>query len=430
MLTETSSFETKDWRQRLDIIVETMREMSSQTDPQATVRAYMARMQQIVPADHRISLSRRDLKYPEYRITRFSGWKEVIDPWKQKEQLPHFSGGLLAELIYGNEPVILGDVHLAKDEPAAEFLSGYSSLMAIPLYDRGEALNMNVAARRDPDAFDYEQLPEVVWRANLFGRATHNLVLAEQLQAAYSAVDRELRVIADLQRSLLPTQLPKIPGLELAAHYQTSRRAGGDYYDVFALPDGKWGLLIADVSGHGTPAAVMMAVTHAIAHTYPGPPSPPSKMLEFLNYHLASRYTAESGAFVTAFYGIYDRERRELTYSSAGHNPPRIKRCGEKCVDVLDGARRFPLGIVAGQIYEDSVQQLKSGDQIIFYTDGITEAHSPTGEMFGVERLDSLLAGCGNDAGEMIEIILGALKEFTEGADAHDDRTMLVANVT
>src|SRR5207253_1299364 len=103
-----------------------------------------------------------------------------------------------------------------------------------------------------------------VWLSNLFGRATHNLVLAEELRQAYEAVDRELVAVADIQRSLLPAKLPKIPTMDLAAHYQTSRRAGGDYYDFFPLAEGKWGIIVADVSGHGTPAAVLMAITHCI----------------------------------------------------------------------------------------------------------------------------------------------------------------------
>ena len=91
--------------------------------------------------------------------------------------------------------------------------------------------------------------------------------------------EQELRRAQEIQRSLLPETLPKIPGFELAAHYQTSARAGGDYYDFFQLEDGKWGLFIADVSGHGTPAAVLMAITHAIAHAQPHCQTPPATML-------------------------------------------------------------------------------------------------------------------------------------------------------
>src|SRR5207244_896716 len=156
---------------------------------------------------------------------------------------------------------------------------------------------MIISMRREPNSFDPQRLPELVLTSNLFGRATHNLVLSEEVKRAYEALDQELMVVADMQRSLLPRTLPQIPTLELAAHYQTSRRAGGDYYDFFALPGGLWGILIADVSGHGTPAAVMMAVTHSIAHTHSGPPTPPGELLAFINRNLHARYTNDSGSF-------------------------------------------------------------------------------------------------------------------------------------
>src|SRR5262249_22682213 len=147
-----------------------------------------------------------------------------------------------------------------------------------------------------------------------------------------------------------------------------SKWAGGDYYDVFALPGGRWGLLIADVSGHGTPAAVMMAVTHSIAHTYPGDPEEPAALLSFINHHLSTRYTADFETFVTAFYGIYDPPRRSLTYASAGHNPPRLKRCADGSVLALDGVGNLPLGVLDGLPYDQTTLALQPGDQIVFYT--------------------------------------------------------------
>src|SRR5262249_10816585 len=157
--------------------------------------------------------------------------------------------------------------------------------------DQGVALNMVVVLSKRPAAFSKEGFPEMVWVSNLFGRATNSLVLSAELKEAYTALDNELQVVADIQRSLLPTELPRIPTLDLAAWYQPSRRAGGDYYDFFPLPEGKWGILIADVSGHGTPAAVLMAITHCIAHTHPGPATPPGEILSYVNCHLNARYT-------------------------------------------------------------------------------------------------------------------------------------------
>ena len=113
--------------------------------------------------------------------------------------------------------------------------------MAIPHYDHGTSLNMVVLLEAEPAAFDPEKFPEWVWVSSLFGRLTHNLRLREELKHAYEIVKRELKVVADIQRSLLPQVLPAIPGLELGAYYQTSQWAGGDYYDFFPLPDGRWG---------------------------------------------------------------------------------------------------------------------------------------------------------------------------------------------
>ena len=419
-----------DWQERLAFIVETMRDMSRQTDPQAMVRAYGTRMRQLMQTDRTVSLSRRDLPPPKYRITRSSLWKEDINPWNNKDRLPVLEGGLLGQLIYGDEPRVIDEIQIAGDDPAVEYFAGMRSLIAVPNYDQGVALNMVVLMRKEPTAFQREQFPLWVWMSNLFGRATHNLVLSEELKKAYEAVDYELKVVADIQRSLLPKELPKIPNLSLAAHYQTSRRAGGDYYDFFPLPNGQWGILIADVSGHGTPAAVLMAITHSIAHSFPGPPTPPAKMLNYVNRHLTSRYSIQSDTFVTAFYGIYDPADRSLTYACAGHNPPRRKRCaggGISSLLTLDG---IPLGIEPDHEYRERTETFQPGDQIIFYTDGIVEATNSVGEMFGVERLDRVLGQCREEAAELLAAVLAALEEFTGGRPPADDQTLLVAKVS
>jgi sigma-B regulation protein RsbU (phosphoserine phosphatase) len=419
-----------DWRERLDIIVAMMREMSTQTDPQEMRRAYTERIRRLLPVDASLSLSRRDLDRPRFRITRSSLWKEDINPWKEKGRLPLLQGGLLAELIYGDQPRLFDDLEVPADDPAWAYLTGFRSLAAIPMYDQGAGLNMVLLLRHEPAAFSREQFPQVVWMSNLFGRATLNLLLSEQLKAAYEQVDYELKAVADMQRSLLPARMPKIPNLAVAAHYQTSRRAGGDYYDFFPLEGGRWGLLIADVSGHGTPAAVLMAVTHSLAHTYPGKHMGPGELLEHINRHLATLYTGQSDTFVTAFYGIFDPRDRTLTYASAGHNPPRLKRCQDGSLALLDGTRGLPLGILPAEKYSEKTFQLVPGDQLVLYTDGIIEAHNVAGEQFGMARLDKVLEHCNISVRDLLCSVLDALEEFTVGEPAHDDRTLLVAKVS
>lgn len=429
-MNDTAMQPTDDWRKRLALIVETMQDMSRHTDPQEMVRAYGERIQQFFPIDRRISLSRRGLSHPHYRVTRSTTWTEAVNPWQDKDRLPLLQGGLLAKLIYGDQPQVIDDLAVPPDDPAADYLAGHRSLLAIPMYDQGEALNMVVLLQKAPAAFPKHQIPDLVWRSNLFGRATSNLVLKGELQQAYCALDREMKVVGDIQRSLLPAALPRIATMDLAAHYQPAQRAGGDYYDFFPLPDGKWGIIIADVSGHGTPAAVLMAVTHCIAHTHPGLPMPPSKVLDYLNHHLATRYVNHNETFVTAFYGIYDPVTRSLTYSCAGHNPPRLKRCQDGSLLSLDAASGLPLGIVPASRYENAVQQLQTGDQIVFYTDGITEAHNPQGQMFGTKRLDRVLENCALQAQSLLDTLMQSVEAFASGRPADDDRTLIVARIS
>jgi len=419
-----------DWQQRLAQIVELVQEMSRQTDPQEMVRSYGERVRLLLPSDRRISVSRRGLMAPTYRITRSTTWPDSINPWKEKDRLPLFEGGLIAKLIYGDEPQIIDNLEVPEDDPAAEYLAGHRSLMAIPLFDQGVALNMVVLLRKEPAAFPKEELPQLVWLSNLFGRATSNLVLSDELKPAYQALDRQLKAVGAITPSLLPAPLPTIPTLDLATHYQPSQRAGGDYYDFFPLPTGKWGIFIADVSGHGTPAAVLMAVTHSIAHTHPGPPQPPAKVLDYLNRHLASLYTSQNESFITAFYGVYDPAHRTLTYACAGHNPPRLKRCQDGTLLGLDRAGGFPLGITSEGGYDEYKQQLQPGDQIIFYTDGITEASNSEGKLFGTDRLDQVLETCSLQASALLDSVLRSVEDFANGHPADDDRTLIVARVS
>jgi sigma-B regulation protein RsbU (phosphoserine phosphatase) len=271
-------------------------------------------------------------------------------------------------------------------------------------------------------------IPMLHWQAGLFGRGTQNLVLRNQLTDALDLLNRELEVVGAIQRSLLPDALPAIPGFEMAADYQTSARAGGDYYDFFALDDGGWGLFIADVAGHGTPAAVLMAITHAIAHAHPKKHTPPGVLLNYLNQRLTAAYT-RVGAFVTAFYAVLDPTKRTLTYARAGHNPPRLAREGR--ILSLEGQGGLPLGILEEKGYGQATVVLEPGDLLLLYTDGITEAAAPAkaGEdrdLFGLERLDALLLECPlSSPAQCIRQIKEAVTSYSGNALPTDDQTLL-----
>ncbi len=419
--------EPRDWQQDLRSVDELMRAVSREADPQRMVRLYGEGMRKLRPRDAIHSFSRRGTEPPYYRITRSSHWTDEIDPWRQKERLPLLKGGILGEWIYRGEPVVTTDLRVPSDDPAAEYLRDYRGAIVMPHYDDGVALNMAAILWKNPADVPVDQAANLLWQANLFGRGTLNLVLRRELSQAYDAINNELKIVGDIQRSLLPETLPEIPTLDLAAHYQTSVQAGGDYYDIFPLPDNQWGIFIADVSGHGTPAAVVMAITHAIVHSYPGPTMPPGLVLQHLNTKLCNHYTARNPAFVTAFYAVYNPATHVFTYASAGHNPPRLKTT--LGVRAMDEVASLPLGIRPEEIYVEHAVNLTPGDTVLLYTDGVTESFNTAREMFGEERLDTLLARHHANPDRLIEAILVAVSDFTDARPAADDRTILAITV-
>lgn len=418
------------------IIDRTMKAISSISDPQELVDVYWRNIGELLPIEDFVSTSRRGVEPPFYLVTRSSRFTEEFNPWTQRDRLPKLQGGLLGDIAYANKPVIIDDLpkQLSPEDPAYFFLEGFQSLVALPQYDGGEGLNVTSMLMKAGSEIDPSVVPMLHWQSGLFGRGTQNLVLKNQLGDALASLDRELQIVGQIQKSLLPSELPKIPGYELAAFYQTSARAGGDYYDFFPLSDGRWGLFIADVSGHGTPAAVLMAITHAIAHAQPGTHTPPAVLLEYLNDHLTRSYT-HGRTFVTAFYAVLDPVARTLTYSRAGHNPPRLVR-GDKVISIGDENGGLPLGVLDDQPYEKTTLQLQRGDLLLLYTDGITEAGAPKRgdaprDLFGVERLDELLLDCRSvSAAECLSKIRSAIAAFSDNAPPADDQTLISIRCT
>jgi sigma-B regulation protein RsbU (phosphoserine phosphatase) len=431
------------WHDRLAHIIDTMRSISLETEPAALVMEYRQRMARVLVMDRMLSLTRRGVEYPAVIIARDSWKDQDIDPWKDRDKLPVIRGGLLAELLYGHdERIVFHDFDFPQDDPAAHYFEGMRSFVALPVFDSGQAFNRVIFMIRDPAGFDLQTLPQMALATNLLGRVTHSLALTNQLRKmnddlsiahqnlkrAHDQLDEEMRLIADIQRSLLPAQLPDIPTLQLAAHYQPATRAGGDYYDFFQCQDGRWGILIADVAGHGSPAAVLMAVTHSLMHSHPEPNASPSQMLAYINKHLSARYTTDNGKFVTAWIGLYDPATRQLQYASAGHPPPRVRDC-DSAVWTLDQARGLPLGIIPDATFQQATVQLTVGQRLVLYTDGITETMDPTNDLFGSRRLDEALTDCGATASDIVTRVIESVNRFGEGRDVEDDRTLVAIRI-
>lgn len=410
---------------RLDLTIEMMRELSRAKDPQAMFRVYSKRMGDIFPTDRQISLSRRGLVSRLVRVTRFNLWREDINPWNETDRLPVISSELFDQLFASAKPTIINRLEYSSDDPASQYLEGQGSLLAIPLYESGMPINMVVLTREQEGAFSPNHLPELVWMSNLFGRATQTAILSHKLHAANEAAQHELRQIAKLQQALLPTELPRVSTLDMSVYSRSTATAGGDYYDIMRLPRNRVGMLVADVCGHGASAAMLVAVLHSLVKTYTGPAVPPGLLLTYVNDHLTKMNTRSFGTFVTAVYAIYDPDRGTLSWSNAGHPPPRITRVSDGSVQVLDRKRTVPLGIVEKTEYPEDEVALKPGDQVLLHTDGITDAKDRKDVTFGTERLDALLGDCPSGARGMLKRILDSLERFTDGQPIGDDYTLI-----
>lgn len=411
------------------MVVDMVREISLQTDPQEMVQAFRARAHALYGGEHSMSLSRRSLNRPSFRITRSTRWAEHIDPWKEPHRLPLMQGGLLAELLYADEPRHIRDVRVRESDPAHDYLREARSLIALPLYDEGKALNMVVRMSSDPAGFDHTSLGDAMLIANLFGRSTNTLLVARRLKEANALLEHEMHRVAEIQRSLLPPELPRIATLDLAASYRTAARAGGDYYDFFDLNDGRWGFIIADVSGHGASAAVVMAMLRTMLHAECHQCATPGEVLCNANRQLCDHSDRYSGTFVTAFYGVYDPSSRSLEYSCAGHNPPLLvnRRNG---VRELDDAHSLPLAVSSDCSFIESAVRLDPGDTTLMYTDGIVEAVNVHGEYYGRERLLSCIHEEVPNAQHIIDCVTMKLQGYCGDRAPEDDQTLVALRAT
>lgn len=422
---------------RLPILMEMIAGISRATEPNEVYRRFARGIRELQGPDGYIAISTRGLKPGEYKITRemIDGRapEETGDPWRHWDRLPVHRGGFLGEIIRQAYPELIYHLDVRTDPVLGERLAPYKSMMAMPLFDNGEPVNWSIVLSKRPEGFTVEELEESLLRANLIGGMTKNTVISKQLREANQRINRQFEQIASIQKALLPDAMPEIPGVSFAAKYTTSEKAGGDYYDFIPLDkhadgtvkkDGRWAIVIADVSGHGASAAVVMAMLHTMLHAYPGPHDSPGRILEFANQHLCAKRLEAS--FVTAFCAVFDPATRRVVYARAGHNPPLLKNAGSGgAVKRLDDVGGLPLGIDAAVEYDDTSFLLEPGQTLVFYTDGITEAMDEAEDMFGVEGIESALTVCSGEPACVLDSITGALAEHTHRAKNMDDQTLV-----
>ncbi|MBV8832014.1 MAG: SpoIIE family protein phosphatase [Acidobacteriaceae bacterium] len=269
--------------------------------------------------------------------------------------------------------------------------------------------------------FTTEDLNLLTVMANMAAiRIEHaRLTAQEQMRKMFA---RELEKAAEIQRRLLPSKPPEIVGFDLAGYNATCLAVGGDYYDFLPYPDGRLGILIGDVSGKGLGAALLMSNVQASVRVLLEEPGPLETQICRLNRSFAAN--CPGNCFITFFAAVLDVTTGELVHCNAGHNPPLLLHADDE-VESL-GATGFPLGISRNATYELNHSRLEPGDTLLLYSDGVTEACSPSDEEFGDRRLIAAIRQNRNrPAVELIRAITSELETFTAGAPAADDITLV-----
>lgn len=246
--------------------------------------------------------------------------------------------------------------------------------------------------------------------------------LYELAQAQRLRLEHELQMARLVQASLLPTQLPEIPGYALAADWRAAREMAGDFYDLFPLRDGRWGVVIADVSDKGAPAALYMAMARSLIRAKTEGTTSPAGVLAAVN--AALRAQSSTDMFVTVFYAVLDPAAHTLTFANAGHNPPYLRRASGE-VEQLPKPD-FPLGFFEEIRWREATLTLNPNETLVMYTDGLTDAENPGGEFYGLPRLAAVVAASASLAPTLLKTLLADLEAFTQSAPQPDDITLLV----
>jgi serine phosphatase RsbU (regulator of sigma subunit)/predicted ester cyclase len=247
----------------------------------------------------------------------------------------------------------------------------------------------------------------------------------EQERIERERVEQELRVARGMQQASLPKEVPTLEGWQISPFYQPAREVGGDFYDFFELEDGRVGVAVGDATGKGMPAAIAMTAScsmlRAVAQAFGS--FSPGEVLARVNETLLARIPPNM--FVTCFYGVLDPSSGRLVYANAGHNLPCCRRHEHAATTDLR-ARGMPLGLMPQMSYEEQETVLVPGEGVLFYTDGLIEAHNPKGEMLGTPRLRNLLSERPEGGTDLTATLMEELEHFTgEGWEQEDDITLL-----
>jgi len=353
---------------------------------------------------------RRDIRRERLRFVFAQDGIQALEALEQHEEIQ----------------LIMTDINMPRMDGLTllDELKGRPRVRAVVVSAYGDMRNIRTAMNRG--AFDFITKPidfqdlELTLEKSL----RHVAMLSEAVahRKRLSAIHEELRVARKMQLSILPQNFPKTDACLTHAVMTPAQDVGGDFYDVFPLPEDRIGVVIADVSGKGVPAALFMMVSRTLLKGHAIGGLDPARVLEQVNNGLSE--DNESQMFVTLLYGVVDADGL-FTFANAGHCPPFLMHQGKE-PRLLPLTSGVALGVVPGLSYSLDTVQLEPGDRLFLYTDGVPEAERPDNSLFEEDRLREALAGVGDASPEGVNsAVIEAVREFTGGEHQSDDITCL-----
>lgn len=328
--------------------------------------------------------------------------------------------GLIGHVAVSGRPFISPDVR--KEPRYVNARARTRSEMVAPIISNEEVIGVFDLESDELNAYANDDLEVLMLLASQVAIIIEKVMLHEQL-IEKQRLETQLEIARQVQLELLPARDPQLEGFDISAYNFPTEEVSGDYYDWVQIYDDQIGIVIADVSGKGVPAALLMAFLRASLRAASHIGYAPQISMSKVNYLLWE--SIERNQFVTAFYGILDATNRTLAYSNAGHNPPML-------IDV-DGTAHFeerggvPLGMFRDSRYYEYYATIAPGQILVLYTDGVTEATNPSGEEFGRDRLAEAVRNARDlPARQMIDVLHRDLLQWTDGQGAGDDVTFFI----
>src|SRR5215467_2066048 len=405
-------------RELLALLYDISLEMSSTLEVEDLVRKIAAAVKQKINY-HTFSIFLMDEKQrllqPKY-VIRFNERED------QKLVLP-VGTGLIGTAAKLNEPLRIADVRT--DPRYLNVHSETRSELVVPLTSKGKVVGVVDLESTEVNYFTEYHQKFLMTLASRIASALVNAELYERVADNERRISREMKIAREIQRQLMPDDLPSIPPLQMAVLFKPVAQLGGDLYDWIKFDDGRLALVIGDVAGKGAPAALYGALASGVIRTRAGRKYPPGQMLELVNKTLYQRPV--EGQYIAVTYSIYEPSSGTITLANSGLPYPLLVRDGQASFLDIGGV---PLGLLPDTKYEETQLRLQTGDVLVFYSDGVIEMRNEAGEEFGLKRLaETVRSNQEKSPDEIVKALSASLADFIGRVRPFDDRTMIVVKM-